>query len=218
MKENSTSSFSKISLIFIVGISVYYAFKVTNFKKEIRSVNESNIISEDSIYEEVYETIHYNIVDTMAIEIKEEEVEELQKFIYKKFNFKENNYLIDISGEKGIWGECLLSIHKNGEILIKEEFDLWEGNVQDFKIENGFCYFAIPRAGGANNNYYVNYYCFDSRSEKIYKIEYNCNFSFDYCDYPSLSNIENNEEVYKFMKANIRIPVKDDNYFNTSAD
>lgn len=213
MKENSNSSFSKIGIIFIICISIYYAFKVTNFKKEIRSINETNIISKDTVPELNDESTYYNGADTMATEYFGDKIEEPINFISKKYNFESKNYIIDISGEIGVGGESFLNVFKNGKIILKEDFYLWMGNIQDFKIENRFCYFAIPIAGGTDNKFYIHYYCFDFKYDKIYKIEYNCNFTYDYCDFENLATIENNEEIYNFMKANMRVPVNDDNYF-----
>ncbi len=137
--------------------------------------------------------------------------------LYEAYKRVENkNFIIDISGEIGVGGESFLSICKNGKIILKEEFYLWMGNIQDFKIENRFCYFAVPIAGGTDGNFYIHYYCFDFKFEKIYLVEYKCNEVFYDCGFENDFPTFDDKETYNFMKTNMRIPVKDDNYFKLS--
>lgn len=177
--------------------------------------NEKEIISNqiDSYQKLDDNTNQNNFIDTTAVEGYANE----KKVLKNEITFyNSTGYHIYIESEIDVYGEGNVILKKGEKVIDSRDFNIWEGNIRDFKIQNRFIYFASPIAGGTAGNFYIEYFCIDLKEEKIISVIYECNDTYSGCHFQDLSFLDDYPDIYSFLMSNIRLPEANDDYFKTS--
>lgn len=121
-----------------------------------------------------------------------------------KAQFNETNYLVGISCNDGVWGECKLFIFKkfaNTWLLEHQSiFNNANSEIENLKSEEGLIYFESELVGGAigNGSYYFNAY--NPVENKLYTLEYSwSDYKYGAHGFENIENITN-AKVLNFLE------------------
>lgn len=121
-----------------------------------------------------------------------------------KTELNKTNYLVGISCNDKIWGECNFFVFKkfaNTWLLEhKSTFNNTNGNIEDLKSEEDLIYFGSELAGGSIGNGYYYFNAYNPIENKLYTLEYTWS-DYNYSSH-SFENIENitNQKVLNFLE------------------
>lgn len=134
----------------------------------------------------------------------------LKKLTLEEINYslksktEKGTYLIGITCDFSVWGECTAFVFKNfagsWELKDKLTFSNTNGEIEEFTSNENLIYFGSHSAGGSSGNgsYYFNAFSFDE--SKFYSLEYSWS-DFKYSSY-GFNNIEtiNNNIVLEYLE------------------